>query len=339
MLVHHGPRSSNSLILLDKQPLAPGGTALAQLRLDRAMPLGALPGDRFILRGFVASTTGGSTIAGGRVIRVLAPKARKGEPHALAVAALAGSRLDQRIALDVATASAAGLALDEIGRRVGLPAVGLADPIARLVAAGELLVAGDHHVHATTVAELEQRVVTVLGAALGDPDGVSREALRAKLPAALPPRIYDAILAGLERRGKLVAAGDRVRSASAPARGALSATEAAVLAKLVETGIEPPRPKDPAGLVGVAEPQLKAALDRLVAAKLAVKVKPDLVMDAATVDGIRARLVAFLAAHATIDAQQWKELTGASRKFTIPLAEYFDGEKLTLRVGDLRRRR
>ena len=44
-------------------------------------------------------------------------------------------------------------------------------------------------------------------------------------------------------------------------------------------------------------------------------------------------------AHPTIDAQQWKDLTGASRKFTIPIAEYFDAEKLTLRVGEIRRKR
>ena len=75
------------------------------------------------------------------------------------------------------------------------------------------------------------------------------------------------------------------------------------------------------------------------AAKLAVKVKPDLVMHAKVVDEVRGRLVAFLEKHGTIDAQQWKELTGASRKFTIPLAEYFDGEKLTLRVGEVRRLR
>ena len=56
-------------------------------------------------------------------------------------------------------------------------------------------------------------------------------------------------------------------------------------------------------------------------------------------DAIRAKLVAFLDANKTIDAQQWKDLTGASRKFTIPLAEYFDAEKLTLRVGDVRRKR
>jgi len=236
----------------------------------------------------------------------------------------------------VSSASAAGLSADEIGRRIGMPASALAEPLARLVAAGELLASGDSYVHATTVAELEQRVL----GALGDPDGVPREALRTRLPAALPPRIYDALLAGLERRGKLVAAGDRVRSASAPARpSALSPVEAAVLQKLAETGVEPPRPKELPDLLKLAEAQVRTALDRLVAAKLAVKIKPDLVMHSKTVDDVRARLVAFLDTNKTIDAQQWKDLTGASRKFTIPLAEYFDAEKLTLRVGDVRRKR
>jgi selenocysteine-specific elongation factor len=112
-----------------------------------------------------------------------------------------------------------------------------------------------------------------------------------------------------------------------------------VLATLDQAGIEPPRPKELPALLGLAEPAVKTALDKLVAQKLVVKVKPDLFMHARTVDAIRGKLVAFLDAHGTIDAQQWKDLTGASRKFTIPLAEYFDAEKLTLRVGDVRRKR
>jgi selenocysteine-specific elongation factor len=46
-----------------------------------------------------------------------------------------------------------------------------------------------------------------------------------------------------------------------------------------------------------------------------------------------------LAAHEQITPQQWKALTGLSRKYAIPLAEHFDAQKLTLRVGDLRRLR
>jgi selenocysteine-specific elongation factor len=40
-----------------------------------------------------------------------------------------------------------------------------------------------------------------------------------------------------------------------------------------------------------------------------------------------------------VDAQQFKDLCGTSRKYSIPLAEHFDAEKLTVRAGDLRRRR
>jgi selenocysteine-specific elongation factor len=354
VLVHHGTAQVlASLVLVDQQELAPGSSALAQLRLDQTTPLGALPGDHFIVRGFVASTSGGSTIGGGRVIRVLAPKARKGTEHAQTVAALARARLDERVALDIKSAAYAGRGVGDLVRRLGTPADALRAPLGRLVAAGDLLVTGSktegtaahggaldehaHYLHAQAVAEIEQRIAQLVGAA--EPDGLARELLRTQLPAALPARAYDAILAGLEKRGLVTAEADRVRKSAAPRTTALSAVETAVLAKLEQTGIEPPRPKELPAALGLAEPQVKTALDRLVAAKLAIKVKPDLIMHARTVDDVRTRLVAFLDQHGTIDAQQWKDLTGASRKFTIPLAEYFDAEKLTLRVGDVRRRR
>jgi selenocysteine-specific elongation factor len=340
VLVHHGTTQvMASLLLVDATELAPGTTALAQLRLDQSTPLGALPDDRFIVRGFVASTSGGSTIGGGRIIRVLAPKARKGEAHAQTVAALASARLDQRVALDIKSSAFAGLGIADLVRRLGIPAPTLAVPLETLVGTGELLATGDiehaHYLHAQAVAELEQRIAKLVAS---HDDGISREELRTQLPAALPARTYDAILAGLERRGLVATAADRVRK-SAPKPAALSGTESLILAKLESSGIEPPRPKELPAALNLAEAPVKTALDRLIAAKLAIKIKPDLVMHAQTVATIRGKLLAFLDQHGTIDAQQWKELTGASRKFTIPLAEYFDAEKLTLRVGDIRRKR
>ena len=65
----------------------------------------------------------------------------------------------------------------------------------------------------------------------------------------------------------------------------------------------------------------------------------DLVFHTAAVDALRDKLVAHLKAHAQITPQEWKELVGASRKFAIPLAEHFDGEKLTMRVGEVRKLR
>jgi selenocysteine-specific elongation factor len=324
-----------SVVLVDREQLAPGDIALAQLRVDRRTPIGPLPNDRFIVRGFAASAGTGATLGGGRVIRVLAPKARRGEQHARLVAQLVEAKLDRRIALLVEGARAAGMTTDDLVRRLGLPPAALTIPLATMTASGELLRAGEHYLHATVVAELEQAVMTLLAS----PDGLAREDLRTRLPPALAVRAYDSILSGLERRGLVLAAADRVARA-AHARGlALTASEAAVLAALDTSGLEPPRPKELPAQLQISDAQVKSAVDRLVANKLAVKIKPDLVMHSRVVDELRTRLIAHLTAHATIDAQQWKDLTGASRKFTIPLAEYFDTEKLTLRIGDVRRLR
>jgi len=353
VLVHHATSQVlATLVLVGAEPgsggglgatgsgLPPGKTALAQLRIDAATPLAALPGDRFIVRGFVATATHGSTIGGGRVIRVLAPRARRGAAHAEAVASLAAARPGQRIALDVQAAAFAGMGVGDLVRRLGAPAATLAGPLAQLAASGELLVTGEgehaHYLHARAVAELEAKIAALLGAA---PDGLPREELRTQLPAALPARAFDAVIAGLERRSQLAADGDRVRKAAAPARAALSPVEARIIEQLRAWALEPLRPKEIAPALGLPEPQVKAALDRLIAAKQLVRVKPDLFVHADVVAELRARLIAFLDEHKTITAQQWKDLTGASRKYTIPLAEHFDAEKLTLRVGEIRRRR
>ena len=342
VLVHHGTSQVlATLVLVERTQLAPGTTALAQLRLDAATPLGALPGDHFILRGFVATATHGTTIGGGRIVRVLAPKARPGSQHGDTVAKLASARLDQRIALDIKGAAFAGLAIADLVRRLGSPADVLAPALETLVASGDLLAAGSadhaHYFHATVVAEIERRIVEAAAAA---PDGAAREELRTHLPAALPPRAYDAIVAGLERKAVIVTEGDRVRRASAPSRAtALSPAETKLLDQFKAWGVEPPRPKDVPAATGQNDAQAKALLDRLIASKRLIRIKPDLYMHADIVAALRTKLVAFLDAHKTIDAQQWKDLTGASRKFTIPLAEFFDSEKLTLRVGEVRRKR
>jgi len=341
VLVHHGTTQVlATLALVGRTALQPGETAIAQLRIDATTPLGALPEDRFIVRGFVTTATHGSTIGGGRIIRVLAPKARKGTQHAEAVASLAAARQEQRIALDVRAAAYAGLSVGDLVRRLGAPAAALAAPLAALVAARELLVTGEgehaHYLHAQAIAQLEAKIGELVGAGA---DGLPREELRTQLPPALPTRAFDAILAGLAQRGTLAIDGERVRRATAPPRAQLSPLEQKLATQLQAWGVEPQRPKEIPATLGLTEAQVKTALDRLVTAKLAVRIKPDLFMHADAVAALRAKLVAFLDEHKTIDAQQWKELTGASRKFTIPLAEYFDAEKLTLRVGDVRRKR
>ena len=84
--------------------------------------------------------------------------------------------------------------------------------------------------------------------------------------------------------------------------------------------------------------RINEALAVLVRRGDVVRVK-DLYFSREAIDGLRDRLRAFLAERGQITPQEWKAMAGVTRKFAIPLAEHFDAEKLTLRVGDLRRLR
>ena len=67
-----------------------------------------------------------------------------------------------------------------------------------------------------------------------------------------------------------------------------------------------------------------------------IKLKEDLLIHAEPLEGLKERLVSYLKEKGKISTQELKALIGASRKYVIPIAEYFDRIKLTLRVGDER---
>jgi selenocysteine-specific elongation factor len=70
-----------------------------------------------------------------------------------------------------------------------------------------------------------------------------------------------------------------------------------------------------------------------------VKVKEDLYFHRRVIDDLKNGLVSYLKANGEIDTPQFKEMTGVSRKYTIPLIEFFDARKITIRIGDIRRLR
>ncbi|MBK9035164.1 MAG: selenocysteine-specific translation elongation factor [Myxococcales bacterium] len=340
VLVHHGAAQVQATLVLAGAPLPPGGEGVAQLRIDRTTPLVALPGDHFLVRGFTPLANHGTTLAGGTIVRVHAPKLRstaaRAAEHAAVVARFADARAADRVALELRALAAAVPDRATLGQRLGLAGPELATTLAELVARGDVLGAGDDLLHVETVAALERAISARLAAA---PDGaVPREELRQRLPAALSVRGFELVIAELVRRGVIEVDAELVRRASAP-RPRLTPADDALHARFRGWGLEAPRPKDIAETLRQTEAQLKPALDRLVGARLIVKVKPDYYADAEAIATLRARLLAYLAANREIAPQAWKEVCGTSRKYSIPLAEHFDAEKVTLRIGDLRRKR
>lgn len=357
VLFHHGTAQlMATLVLVEADQLAPGDEGLAQIRLDIAEPVAALPGDHFIARGFVPQEHYGTTIGGGEIVRVQAPKVRRSAKDAAeTIRRMAEAELDQRVALEIRAAWFAGIDLAELGRRLGHGHEALRVALGRAVETGEVIAAtsgrdgdgaaGAVYCHAEIFAALEKQALDHLDAfhaAQPSSEGMSRQELRTRLPASLPVRLYEALLEALSRRGAIEAAADVVRRAQRRGQArepALSALEQSIAAAFRGWGLTPERPKDVPAAVRADEKAVRPALERLLKQGMLVRVKPDLYVDAQAMEKLRAALVAHLDRHGQITPAEWKDITGTSRKYSIPLAEYFDAQKLTLRVGEIRRRR
>jgi selenocysteine-specific elongation factor len=166
--------------------------------------------------------------------------------------------------------------------------------------------------------------------------GLERRALKVIGDDAL----LDAVLARLAADQKIGASGELVYRAGWKPRDPDAVPHLPeVLAAISSAALTPPRPDEIAQSLKTTAKALEPALKRLCEKGALVRVNAELYVDARAIADLEARLVAHLDARGTVDAQGFKELTGASRKWTIPLAEYFDAKKVTLRVGDVRKKR
>jgi selenocysteine-specific elongation factor len=344
LLLHVGTAQvSASVALVDRGELRPGETTVAQLRL--AEPVAALPGQRFILRGFAVLEGRGKTVGGGRVLGVAAPRRRRGRPETAAqLTVLARGDADARVGAVLELAGPAGLDLAALVGRTALSPKAAQAALDRLGAKGGALLFDRErrsYVAGPVAAALGRRLLAAVDRFHADRPlaaGVGREELRGRLPPVTDPRLFQRVLAGLVERGELVLEGEHVRrkghaAASGVDAGALKEK---VLRTLAQGGLTPAWVAELPAQVGASPADVQAVLKLLLAEGKVVRTSPELWFDGAAVAALRERLVGFLRERKEISTQEFKDLVGATRKHVIPLAEYFDREKVTLRVGEKR---
>jgi selenocysteine-specific elongation factor len=344
LLLHVGTAQVPAAVaLLDRGELRPGDVALAQLRLGA--PVAALPGQRFVVRGFAPLEGRGRTVGGGRILAVAARKRRRGRAEGMAqLATLAGADVEARLGAILAMAGPAGLDLAGLVGRSALAPRAAQAVLDRLGSRGGVLLFDRErraYVAGAVAQDLARRITEAVHRFHEEHPlaaGMGREELRGRLPPVTDPRLYQRLLAQAAERGDLVVEGEHVRekgyvAAGGAAGGALREKLAATLAR---GGVTPPWLAELPALVGAGAAEVAAVLKLLVASGRAVRVSAELYFDAAALTALRERLVAFLRERKGITTQEFKELVGATRKHVIPLAEHFDREKVTLRVGERR---
>ncbi|HZN94773.1 MAG TPA: selenocysteine-specific translation elongation factor [Myxococcales bacterium] len=341
LLLHLGTAQVEATVaLLDRESLEPGRTCFAQLRL--AAPLAALPEQHFILRGARALAGRGATLAGGRVLAVSTGRRRKGASEVLAPLVDAGA--DARVAWLLEQSGYRGLTARELFARSGAAQKQVTRALELLSTRGQAILLDKErrlYLSGAVFQKLRERALSLVEdfhAREPLKEGLPKEELRRRLSQELDPKLLARLLPALEGEGKVEVHGDvvRVRGKGRALTKSDEGDRARVVEELARAGLAPPRVEEMAQGLHLPGARVTELLKTASAEGLVVKVADDMYFDRRALDGLKEKLVGHLREHKEITTQAFKEMVGQTRKWVIPLSEYFDREKVTLRVGEKR---
>ena len=334
--VHHGTREVlGRILLMDGDALRPGERAFAQVRLEE--PLAPRYDDRFIVRSYSPMFT----IGGGVVLDALPPRrtqlkeAERGLLTALLSHDLSTATLDLLASRGVPMTSA------QVAAALGVPREGVADDLNR--ADLQRLKVGSETYH-VTVAALDRLLASIETQLLRFHDqhpkatGVAATALRDLVDRRVPARVFDAVLEIAASRGMVRATGGSVRHPQA-AGAALEEEDTALdrLVPLLEAQVlMTGTVAELAARAGVDAGVARKALGTLVGMGRVVRLGPELHFAASAVEDAKRRIEAYLSEHDSMLAKDARDILGTSRKYVVPLLEYFDSKGVTRREGDAR---
>ncbi len=330
--VHHGTARVRAVVkLFEQDELAPGESALAQLRLDE--PILSFYQDRFVLR----DTAQKRTLAGGTVLDPNGSRKRAGKNRQLALLRARAARPED---LDVALLTK--IERDEFAHLASLlekspwSADQIAEAARRLAEQKKIIRKNSLVAHPAAWEELRKRGIGLIDQAHRENPqrpGLDLASLRAHLSSS-PAEAVDALLADLAvadfiRKGETIAR----RSHEAELPDALKAPANDILRQLAE------KPFDPPALKAAALSQdARKALQFLVTRGQVIEIDAGVLLLGSAFEKMKAMVVNFLHAKpAGASASEIRQHLQTSRRVIIPLLEYLDRKKLTQRHGDLRK--
>jgi selenocysteine-specific elongation factor len=332
-----------NIILLDRNELLPGEVAPVQLRLKS--PVTCVRDDRIVVR----SASPMRTIGGGRVLNPLPPKHRRyRQALAEAMAGLLGGSLDELILFQCRQAREQGVSFSLLKIMTNTSDRTLQQTLEALLTARKLILFDKDrriYLHHQTIEEVTGAVSGILEQFHADnplKKGMSRQEIKSRIGRQMGEKIVELALVRMMKQGLINQEEDVIRLAGHAV--SLPSAHAEMRQKILErynsAGLTPPVVKELLAAFGADEARrVKDVLTHLVEEALLVKIKDDLYFPVAVIDLLKRQLVDYLKKNEKITTPEFKEMTNVSRKYTIPLIEYFDSCKVTIRIGEVRKLR
>jgi selenocysteine-specific elongation factor len=330
-------------VLESSQQIAAGSGGLAQIRLEA--PVVAMHGDRFILRSYSPA----ETIAGGVIVDPFATKhrGRELEQTQQLLRLLMSDERAAKFEGFVRAAGDKGLRLADLAAATGWTNEVLASVSSEAQARNSVIEVGGVYLARESLDRLSGAVVAELEHYhKREPlaRGMLRETLREKVFAHAVAELFNGVLARLETEGKIVSEKDIVRASNHSV--GLSDQDAELSKRLEQVylaaGVEAPSLDDvmtKANVPATQRAQARKLLQLLIDDRKLVRIQGEMFMHERMVQDLKTKLQTYASQHEPdrlIDVPAFKDLAGVSRKYAIPLLEYFDREQVTRRAGDKR---
>ena len=330
-------------LLEDAKLLHPGEQQMVQLRLAR--PVGVAAGERFVIRHGMSGPDGGllTTIGGGRILGTSDIKLRRGRPWTLESLARRRDALDSPAQWCAVILREANQPLTpaELARRAQMPASQVEPLLAGLRAEGTIIDApGGAVAHRQAVSLLAGKVVEALQAFhKADPARLGMEEADLLAQTAGDKGLLELALATLAAEGAVLRHG---AIAALPGRGADISLEDQRLCQQIEAAYLAGQwagPTVPELAASLGEPPERVfPMVRLLADQgRLVQLGEGIVMHSQAVEAGRAVVVGLFGRLEAFTTMEFRDALGVSRKYAVPLLDYFDRTRLTVRLGNRRK--
>ena len=327
------------VILIEKDELAPGEKGFAQLILEKKDVVVA--GDRFVLRSYSPITT----IGGGLIIDPLPPKHKRLNKKVIEeLATLLNGTLPKKIEVILERAGFAGTNLRHLVFRLGTNAKNIKEELQSILSQKSALITDKEEtniISASFYEKLAQSAAEIISQyQKKNPlrEGISKEELKASLGRDISPKLFFMLLQNLADQKKIEVDKETVRLFGHKVTLAddLNSIRQAILKIYNEAGLTPPSFKDVINNFQDKKTEAQNIIKLLLKDGSLIKINEELIFTREALDNLRKNYKALLVKEGKATPVSFKELTGLSRKYIIPLMEYFDTDKLTMRVGDHR---
>lgn len=332
-LVHFHLNTSEVIarvILYEKDELNPGESCYCQFRLQH--PVISMSGDRYIIRRFSPVIT----IGGGEVLDP-SPLRKKRKEGIEDLVVFEKGNLDEKISMKVQQSGIYGISPIALEGWINADIPEIKDSMRRLKGKELLFEIEDILIHKTAFDTLKERLYQVLNDFhMRNPlkPGMTKEELRAYLK--VDTKLFEGLITLLE---DIVIDREiiRLKSFSVALSQADETLKRTILELLEKAGFQPPTKEELSQSLKLDQKHLSDILKLMTNDGSLVRINDSMYITAFFYKKMIDSLRDFFNKKTGMTVAEFRDILGTTRKYALPFLEYLDSNKITLRVGDIRK--